>query len=68
MPACRNEEPILRSIPMPCATSVTSAPTFSHMLAISLMKEILVARNALDAYLIISALRISVTKTLSVKP
>ena len=36
-------------------TWVTSAPASSQMFATALMKEILVARNALDAYLIISA-------------
>ncbi len=49
------------SAPMPTATSFTSAPSASQMLAISLMKEIFVARKALDAYLIISAVRRSVT-------
>ena len=43
------------SSPMPLATSWTSAPTFSHRSAISLMKVILVARKALPAYLISSA-------------
>ena len=41
--------------PMPRATSCTSAPTFSQRSAISLMKVILVARKALAAYLISSA-------------
>src|SRR6266851_4618850 len=45
---------------MPRATSLTSAPVSSHTLAISLMKEILVARKALEASLIISALVTSV--------
>ena len=45
------------SRPMPRATSCTSAPTFSHRSAISLMKVILVARKALAAYLISSAVR-----------
>ena len=45
------------SSPMPRATSCTSAPTFSHRSAISLMKVILVARKALAAYLISSAVR-----------
>ena len=45
---------------MPRATSPTSAPTSSQTLAISLMKEILVARNAFEASLIISALATSV--------
>ena len=40
---------------MPRATTSTSAPTSSHTLAISLMKLIFVARNALDAYFTISA-------------
>ncbi len=42
---------------MPRATSCTLAPTFSHSSAISLMKVILVARKALEAYLISSAVR-----------
>ena len=45
---------------MPLATSVTFAPVTSHTLAISLMNEIFVARNALAASLIISALAMSV--------
>ena len=45
------------SSPMPRATSCTSAPTFSQRSAISLMKVIFVARNALAAYLISSAVR-----------
>ena len=45
------------SSPMPRATSCTSAPTFSPRSAISLMKVILVARKALAAYLISSAVR-----------
>ncbi len=48
------------SRPMPRATSPTSAPTSSQTLAISLTKEILVARKALEASLIISALATSV--------
>ncbi len=43
------------SSPMPFMTCVTSAPASSQMFAIALMNEIFVARNALDAYLIISA-------------
>ena len=43
------------SMPMPSATTDTSASSFSQIRAISLMKEILVARKALLAYLIISA-------------
>ena len=55
MPGRRKHRPIRRSIPIPWATSVTSAPTCSQTLAISLMKLILVARKALEAYLTISA-------------
>src|SRR3954463_666003 len=47
---------------MPSATSRTSAFTASHRLAMALMYEILVARNAFDAYLIISADAGSVTR------
>ena len=43
------------SSPMPFTTWVTSAPASSQMLAMALMNEILVARKALEAYLIISA-------------
>ncbi len=45
------------SSPMPRATSCTSAPTRSHRSAISLMKVILVARKALAAYFVSSAVR-----------
>ena len=48
-------------IAIPRATSFTSAPNASQMFAISLMKLIRVARKAFDAYLIISAVRRSVT-------
>ena len=48
------------SRPMPLATSMTLAPVTSQTLAISLMKEIFVARKALAASLIISALAMSV--------
>src|SRR5664279_4842989 len=48
------------SSPMPRATSWISAPTFSDKSAISLMKVILVARKALAAYLINSAVRSAV--------
>src|ERR1700739_3023662 len=44
-------------LPRPRALSCTSAPTFSERSAISLMKVILVARKALAAYLISSAVR-----------
>ena len=45
---------------MPRATSMTSAPVCSHTLAISLMNEIFVARNAFEASFTISALAMSV--------
>ena len=45
------------SMPMPRATSCTLAPTFSQRSAISLMKVILTARNALAAYLMSSEVR-----------
>ena len=50
---------------MPVRTSRTSAPTFSHSVAISLMKEILVANMQLAAYLVISALRTLMTMSFS---
>ena len=43
------------SMPMPSATTPTSAPISSQTFAISLMNEIFVARNAFEASLIISA-------------
>ena len=43
------------SSPMPLMTWVTSPPAASHTLAMALMNEILVARNAFEAYLITSA-------------
>ena len=46
---------------MPTATCDTSASTISQRFAIALMNEIFVARNAFDAYLIISADAGSVT-------
>ena len=49
------------SSPMPLTTWVTSAPAASQMLAMALANEILVARKALEAYLIISALATSTT-------
>ena len=45
---------------MPRATSFTSAPSSSDTFAISLMKEILVARKAFEASFTISALATSV--------
>ena len=50
-----------RSIPTPFATTRTSAPSPSHRFAISLMKEILVARKQLAAYLMSSAVSSVVT-------
>src|SRR5690242_1240753 len=55
-PGLRNFDPIRESSPMPAMTSGASAPTRSQMLAISLANPIFIARNALAAYLIISAL------------
>src|ERR671911_1655607 len=60
IPELRNLEPMRPSSPMPADTSVTSAPTSSQRFEISFMKLILVARKALAAYLIISALTRSV--------
>jgi hypothetical protein len=60
IPADKKREPIRSSRPMPCATLRTSALTSSQRLAISLIKLTLVARKALAAYLIISALARSV--------
>ena len=60
MPALKKRGPMRSSRPMPWATLATSAPTSSQIVAISLMKLILVARKALAAYLIISALARSV--------
>ena len=59
-PACRNLDPMRPSDPMPLETALMSAPVRSQRAAISLMKVILVARKALAAYLIISALSRSV--------
>ena len=57
--------PIRSSSPIAWDTTDTSAPTSSQTFAISLMNEILVARNAFDAYLIISALAGSVRTTVA---
>src|SRR5581483_138559 len=59
-PAFKKLIPIRRSNPTPRITSVTSAPTDSHIDAISFAKLIFVARNELAAYFIISALATSV--------
>src|SRR5437899_2012075 len=55
MPASRKSGPIRRSRPIPSETTLTSASTRSQIRAISLIKEIRVARKAFDAYLIITA-------------
>src|SRR6478609_5857920 len=55
-PGLRNFDPMRESSPIPLITSVASAPTRSQMLAISLANPIFIARKALAAYLIISAL------------
>ena len=60
-PAPRNRRPIRGSRPMASASWVTSAPTASATSAIALMKEILVARNALAATFTSSAVARSVT-------
>src|SRR5579859_6236095 len=44
------------SVPIPSRTCSTSAPTASHTLATALIKEIFIARKALEACLISSAL------------
>ncbi len=51
-----------RSEPMPRRTSATSAPTRSQRLAISFTNEMRVARKALAAYFVISALRLSIAR------
>src|SRR5215475_15188841 len=55
-PALRKSGEMRGSYPMPRATSSTFAPHASQILAMALMKETFVARKALEAYLIISAL------------
>ena len=61
-PGNRNGKPIRESDPTPLRTSLTSAPTASQRLATSFMNEILVASSALEAYLVISALRTPMTR------
>ena len=56
------------SEPMPTTTSLTSAPTPSQIAAMALMKLNLVAKNALAAYLIVSAEAGSVTITGALMP
>ena len=60
-PACKNLPPMRRSMPMALATVFTSAPSTSQRLAISLMKEIFVAKKAFEAYLMSSAVSSVVT-------
>ena len=67
-PGRRNSRPIRSSYPMPRTTSFTSAPTDSQIAATALTKETLVARNAFDAYLMISAERGSVTTSGAATP
>src|SRR5256885_637812 len=55
-PGLRNFAPMRESRPIPDITSGASAPTRSQIFAISLAKPIFIARKALAAYLIISAL------------
>ena len=64
----RNLSPIRWSRPMPRTTSATSAPTASQTAAMALTKLILVARNALEAYLMVSADAGSVTMIGAVRP
>ena len=54
-PGNRNRLPMRRSDPMPWRTMLMLAPVLLQILAISLTKEILVARKALAAYLVSSA-------------
>lgn len=62
-PAERKFFPILSSRPSHFATSRISAPTCSAKFAISLIKEIFVARKLFAAYLISSLLAISVKRS-----
>ena len=54
-PGFKNSKPMRLSKPIPKMTSVTSAPTASHSAAMALMKLILVAKKAFEAYLMVSA-------------
>ena len=56
MPGLRNCPPIRLSMPIPRATSWTSAPAASQRFATTLINEIFIARNAFEACLMISAL------------
>ena len=59
-PGYKNLFPILESLPIPFLTILTSAPINSQRLAISFIKDILVASIEFAAYFIISAEGISV--------
>ena len=62
-PAFSMSLPMRGSMPIPVATSNTSAPTASQISAIALMKVSLVARNALAAYLRASADAVFIRRT-----
>ncbi len=62
MPANRKLEPMRSSVPIPCRTLDTSAPTASHRPAMVFMKEMRVASIALAAYLVISAEAMSMNR------
>src|ERR1035438_5723528 len=61
MPGLKNWRPMRASEPIPSRTWSTSAPTDSQIAATALMKLIFIARKALEAYLISSALFAVVT-------
>ena len=67
-PGRRKLSPMRLSLPMPTTTSLMSAPTPSQMAAMALMNDSLVARNALAAYLMVSAEAGSVMITRVVRP
>ena len=62
-PGARNWPPIRSSWPSASASRITSAPAASHISAIALMNEILVARKALAATLTSSAVSRSIVST-----
>ena len=61
MPGFRKRGPMRLSVPIPWHTCCTLAPTDSQTDATALMNEIFIARNALEACLISSALLVLVT-------
>src|SRR6266852_2583014 len=61
IPGFINRDPIRESVPIPSLTCSTFAPTDSQIDATALIKEIFIARNALEACLISSALFVLVT-------